>query len=45
MAKLGNKWPTIKALWKRFGSVQVRNSGTVCGNLANGSPIGDLPLL
>ncbi len=43
MAKLGNKWPTIKALWKRFGSVQVRNSGTVCGNLANGSPIGDLP--
>ena len=43
MEKLGNKWPTINALWKRFGSVQVRNSGTVCGNLANGSPIGDLP--
>jgi xanthine dehydrogenase small subunit len=43
MEKLGVKWPTINALWKRFGSVQVRNSGTVCGNLANGSPIGDLP--
>ena len=28
---------------RRFGSVQVRASGTVCGNIANGSPIGDLP--
>ena len=28
---------------RRFGSVQVRASGTVCGNVANGSPIGDLP--
>ena len=43
MEKLGDKWLTINALWRRFGSVQVRNSGTVCGNLANGSPIGDLP--
>ena len=43
MERLGDKWPTIRALWRRFGSVQVRNSGTVCGNLANGSPIGDLP--
>jgi xanthine dehydrogenase small subunit len=30
----------------RFGSPPVRNSGTLCGNLANGSPIGDsLPVL
>ena len=27
---------------RRFGSVQVRTSGTVGGNIANGSPIGDL---
>ena len=27
---------------RRFGSQQVRTSGTVGGNLANGSPIGDL---
>jgi xanthine dehydrogenase small subunit len=31
---------------ERFGSPPVRNSGTLCGNLANGSPIGDsLPVL
>ena len=27
---------------RRFGSAQVRASGTVGGNIANGSPIGDL---
>ncbi len=30
-------------LWKRIGSKQVRASGTVGGNVANGSPIGDTP--
>jgi xanthine dehydrogenase small subunit len=31
---------------QRFGSPPVRNSGTLCGNLANGSPIGDsIPVL
>ncbi|GAB6968053.1 xanthine dehydrogenase small subunit [Komagataeibacter kakiaceti JCM 25156] len=30
---------------RRIGSVQVRNAGTVCGNIANGSPIGDGPPL
>jgi xanthine dehydrogenase small subunit len=29
-------------LMRRFGSAQVRASGTVGGNIANGSPIGDL---
>jgi xanthine dehydrogenase small subunit len=29
-------------LMRRFGSIQVRVSGTVGGNIANGSPIGDL---
>ena len=30
-------------MMSRFGSMQVRASGTVGGNIANGSPIGDLP--
>jgi xanthine dehydrogenase small subunit len=30
-------------LWRRIGSKQVRASGTVGGNIANGSPIGDTP--
>jgi xanthine dehydrogenase small subunit len=28
---------------RRFASFQIRNAGTVGGNIANGSPIGDLP--
>ena len=28
---------------KRLGGLQVRNVGTICGNIANGSPIGDMP--
>lgn len=39
-------WPTLAEMAQRFGSPPVRNSGTLCGNLANGSPIGDsLPVL
>jgi xanthine dehydrogenase small subunit len=34
--------PDIGELMRRFGSEQVRTSGTVGGNIANGSPIGDL---
>lgn len=34
--------PDLGLLMRRFGSRQVRASGTVGGNLANGSPIGDL---
>jgi xanthine dehydrogenase small subunit len=30
-------------LLRRLGGLQVRNLGTVCGNIANGSPIGDMP--
>ena len=39
---LGDVFPDLAELWRRFGSVQVRSSGTVGGNIANGSPIGDL---
>ncbi|MCV0425239.1 MAG: xanthine dehydrogenase small subunit [Roseibium sp.] len=35
--------PDLGELWKRIGSKQVRASGTVGGNIANGSPIGDTP--
>ena len=38
--------PTLAEMAERFASPPVRNSGTLCGNLANGSPIGDsLPVL
>jgi xanthine dehydrogenase small subunit len=38
--------PTLAEMAQRFGSPPVRNSGTLCGNLANGSPIGDsLPVM
>jgi len=36
-------YPEIGELIRRLGSVQVRNSGTIGGNIANGSPIGDMP--
>lgn len=35
--------PDLGELWRRIGSKQVRASGTVGGNIANGSPIGDTP--
>ncbi len=37
--------PDIGEVMRRIGSVQVRNSGTIGGNIANGSPIGDMPPL
>ena len=39
---LGAIHPDLTELLRRFGSKQVRASGTVGGNIANGSPIGDL---
>jgi xanthine dehydrogenase small subunit len=33
----------LKSLIRRIGGVQVRQTGTIGGNIANGSPIGDLP--
>ncbi|HUH87396.1 MAG TPA: xanthine dehydrogenase small subunit [Pusillimonas sp.] len=35
------QYPEVLELWKRFASMPIRNSGTLVGNLANGSPIGD----
>jgi xanthine dehydrogenase small subunit len=34
--------PDLGEIMRRFGSMQVRASGTIGGNIANGSPIGDL---
>lgn len=34
---------SLKEYVRRFGAAQVRDSGTVVGNIANGSPIGDMP--
>jgi xanthine dehydrogenase small subunit len=33
--------PALRELWKRFASPPVRHAGTMGGNVANGSPIGD----
>ncbi|MGC1508200.1 xanthine dehydrogenase small subunit [Ketobacter sp.] len=38
---LAHYYPGITELWQRFASVPIRNAGTLVGNLANGSPIGD----
>lgn len=35
--------PSLANLIRRIGSTQIRNNGTVVGNIANGSPIGDMP--
>ena len=45
-AAILQRYPMLAELVGRFGSPPVRNSGTLCGNLANGSPIGDsMPVL
>ncbi len=36
-------YPSMAAMIRRIGSRQIRNLGTVCGNVANASPIGDMP--
>ena len=41
MAALAPLYPDMGEMWRRFASVQIRNAGTVGGNIANGSPIGD----
>ena len=35
--------PPLGELVRRIGGLQVRNAGTIGGNIANGSPIGDGP--
>ena len=40
---LAKRIPTLGKLIDRIGGEQVRNMGTIGGNIANGSPIGDMP--
>ena len=42
MPHLASIHPDLGEIMRRFGSTQVRASGTVGGSIANGSPIGDL---
>ena len=35
------RWPTLAEVWLRFAGVPLRHTGTIGGNVANGSPIGD----
>ncbi len=38
---LVHHYPNLQEVWKRFASPPVRHAGTMGGNVANGSPIGD----
>ncbi len=40
-AAIAADYPEVTELWQRFASVPIRNAGTLGGNIANGSPIGD----
>ncbi|MBB3105677.1 xanthine dehydrogenase small subunit [Psychrobacter luti] len=40
---LEHNFPAFAALFARTASPQIRNMGTLGGNIANASPIGDLP--
>jgi xanthine dehydrogenase small subunit len=42
-ATLSRKIPALGPLIDRLGGEQIRNMGTIGGNIANGSPIGDTP--
>ncbi|TFG63403.1 MAG: xanthine dehydrogenase small subunit, partial [Nitrospirales bacterium] len=37
------QYPNLRDLLERFGSLQIRNLATIGGNIANASPIGDMP--
>lgn len=43
MPTLTAAFPAMAELWERIAGEQVRNMGTIGGNIANGSPIGDTP--
>ena len=38
---LARHYPEVNEMWERFASPPIRNAGTMGGNVANGSPIGD----
>jgi xanthine dehydrogenase small subunit len=40
---IATTFPDMAELWNRIAGEQIRNMGTIGGNIANGSPIGDTP--
>lgn len=38
---ISKHYPEMDEMWERFASMPIRNAGTLGGNVANGSPIGD----
>ena len=40
-AALARHWPAARDMGRRFASLPIREAGTLGGNIANGSPIGD----
>jgi xanthine dehydrogenase small subunit len=40
-APLERRYPELREVLRRFASPPIRNAGTLAGNVANGSPIGD----
>ncbi len=38
---LARRWPSLTDVWLRFAAPPIRHAGTMGGNVANGSPIGD----
>ena len=44
-AALATEYPDFGELLHRFASLQIRNQGTLGGNIGNASPIGDAPPL
>ena len=40
-AVLEKHYPSLREMGRRFASPPIRNAGTLVGNIANGSPIGD----
>ncbi|BBP43886.1 xanthine dehydrogenase small subunit [Thiosulfativibrio zosterae] len=43
MPVLCQYFPMLEPYLERHSSTQIRNSGTIVGNIANGSPIADMP--
>lgn len=43
MELICRQYPDLEPMLRRLGATQVRNAGTIGGNIANGSPIGDMP--
>ena len=41
LIKISDFYPDFQELQRRFASMPIKNAGTLGGNIANGSPIGD----